>query len=284
MFTPAPEAAAALSGRPYDAAPMELTKALKDDVTDPETDAEWPHTHGALMGKRGKGRYDYQSRWVVLKRGFMTYFDRQQDRKRGAKPNNDNFVPVSAYRVVVPLAPQLLRLEPVDKDFDRGRVWELKVMSEHASDREHWVQLLLLHGAHRSGEGASAPASKTGAAGAMRSSGAAAASGASAGAAAGAGSASGAASAGSGGGGGGGIVHGGLAPNGYDFSKHPDVWEACEAPAPPPSTERLIYFFHKPTGASQWQLPDSDDLCEEEAEALRARNAAAAGSARTSRR
>lgn len=40
---------------------------------------------------------------------------RQQDRKRGAKPNNDNFVPVSAYRVVVPLAPQLLRLEPVDK-------------------------------------------------------------------------------------------------------------------------------------------------------------------------
>lgn len=142
--------------------------------------------------------------------------------------------PAHSFRFASPRLPSTIRARL--QDFDRGRVWELKVMSEHASDREHWVQLLLLHGAHRSGEGASAPASKTGAAGAMRSSGATtAAAGASAGAAAGAGSASGAASAGSGGGG---IVHGGLAPNGYDFSKHPDVWEACEAPAPVSHSQR----------------------------------------------
>jgi len=44
------------------------------------------------------------------------------------------------------------------------------------------------------------------------------------------------------------------APGGYDFTARPAVWEVCT------SMEGDVYYFHLPSGHSQWDTPTSDNL------------------------
>jgi hypothetical protein len=44
------------------------------------------------------------------------------------------------------------------------------------------------------------------------------------------------------------------APGGYDFAARPAVWEVCT------SMEGDVYYFHIPSGHSQWDTPTSDNL------------------------
>jgi hypothetical protein len=74
---------AAASGLPYNACNMVLTPALTADLCDPSTDSQDPHCHAAYLKKKGEKHLDgYKSRWCVVKRGFLMYWDVEAKRAR----------------------------------------------------------------------------------------------------------------------------------------------------------------------------------------------------------
>jgi len=75
-------AAAARAAAPYDATRELLTEAVMKDLVDPASDGSSPGSVTGWMSKKGKGITPaFQRRWIVLKRGWMLYFNSPEARE-----------------------------------------------------------------------------------------------------------------------------------------------------------------------------------------------------------
>jgi len=128
-----------------------------------------------------------------------------------------------------PLLPSLLLLLLLLQGKDAGsRVWELRLLSKHAADREEWVAALCRHGASRAAlpHGRAAAVDPAYAAAAKARASVAVSSPrtpASPSSPGGAGAAAG----------GEGVGASTVAPNGYDYTTRPEVWEVCRTEVRP---------------------------------------------------
>ncbi|RYY36027.1 hypothetical protein EON62_02085 [archaeon] len=68
---------------PYRSTIMDLTPDMRERLLSSHTDVEDPRFFAAYIEKRGDGAMaSYKKRWVVLKWGFLMYFNSEEDHKK----------------------------------------------------------------------------------------------------------------------------------------------------------------------------------------------------------